>query len=418
MTGLMIWLRRTTARTMFPAMVAVTLAVLFSRSGWAWDLGHAVSWASSSTLLLGPLSAGVAAFDMWRQRGRGLRSVERSALRGWQGTLTLAVAVWTYAALAWATAMALAISISTFRYEGSGLGTWWPVLIQAPAALLGATLLGAVIGSLVRGVGAAPLAVGAVYTTTAMADIVLGTRSVLAVEGATMSLVGLRPRGDVLAVTLALDLVLGAAFAASVVRREHGRSRKALVSACAASLAVLACATGLVTLDAREGHLEPSTAERVCVLGDIEVCGPPEGEAIYRVAQRSLAAGISQLETAGLELGQKSYDHASAASSRAGVLSVDTALLDRDGGLDAWDVASTLSTPTLCEEFFDADPPVELLEGQWNLASWMSDVLNGAGSVAADERAAAQETLSALERCAPESVPHWSYTSAELRDAE
>lgn len=416
MIGFSIWLRRTTARTAFPAMVAVTMVVLFSRSGWAWDLGHAVSWASSSTMLLGPLSAGIAAFDMWRQRGPALRSIEMSATRGWLGVLMLTLTVWLYAVAAWGAAAGLALLVGVIRYDAGGLGIWWPVLIQAPAALLAATALGAVIGALVRGVGAAPLAVGAVYATTMAADLVLGTRSVLAVEGATMSLVGLAPRGDVVAATIALDLAIGAALGALLVHREHGRSRSVAVGVGAASIAAAACATALVVLDVREAQLQENATERVCVAGAVEVCGPREGLAIYRVAQKSLTAGVHQLETIGLTIEQRAYNHAASVDATSGVLSVDTSLLARTG-LDAWDVASTLSTPTLCEEYFGADPPTELLDGQWTLAAWIADALSNPTDVDAGERAAAQETLAALARCAPDEIPQWTYTPAELRDA-
>ena len=61
MIALRFWLRSGSARWMMLAGVVAGIFALTSRSGWFWDHASAASWAVTSTVLLGPLVAGLVA---------------------------------------------------------------------------------------------------------------------------------------------------------------------------------------------------------------------------------------------------------------------------------------------------------------------------------------------------------------------
>ena len=101
MTALRLWLRRSSGFLALPAIVGLVAVVIAGRSGWYYEWDRAMSWASASTILLGPLVAGLLAFDVARRLGPTLEVLIATTRRGLNGVFALALAVWAFGAGGW-----------------------------------------------------------------------------------------------------------------------------------------------------------------------------------------------------------------------------------------------------------------------------------------------------------------------------
>lgn len=397
-----IWVRRGSGKVALPAMVVMTLVYVLGRDGWDWEWQRAVDWAAGSTILLGPATAGLVAFDLWRRVPSGLRAIMATSTRGSTAVLGPVVAAWLYAMIACAAGVTLAV-VRTAAHRPDGSPSWW-LLLEVPIALLASAAVGAAVGSVVRTVAAAPVAVVAAYLLP-VAGGVVGLPDVLVAGGATGTLLGLTPDPAVVTTTLVVNLLIAASCLLVAVARVGPPRLGAVVAATSLGLSVVVAATGLWSLEPRLRGWD-AVETRICVDGDIAVCGPVGGRALYLLAQRDLERSWNSLDDLG-DPPAGGYEYAGATTrpgSGTGLLALGTV---EGGRLDVWDVAVTIATPTACEQYFAEDPPTELLDGQARLAAWLAV---GAADAAAGDPAEldlARQTYDALERCRPDAVPSW-----------
>ncbi len=402
---LLLWLRRCNAKLAFPALVAVAVVFVLGRTGWDWEWHRAMDWAAGSTILLGPLTAGLVAFDFWRLMPAGLSSVMAGAARGRVAVLGPVVSTWAYAVIACAVGLGLA-AVRTVQHGADGSPSWW-FAVQAPVALFAAASLGALVGSLLANVAAAPVAAFAAYLVP-VAGGLLGIPDLLVAGGATGSLIGVVPDVGVMLMTIVVDLLVAVSCLALVMMRVSVRSRVSAISTGAAVATLLASTSLLVALEPAQNGFRPSAVDKVCAGGSIVVCGPRGGRAIYVIAQQDITRAWSSLGDLG-DPPPAGYEYAvgvTPPARDAGLLYVTTESI-AGNELDPWDLAATIATPTACRAFYADVPPAELLEGQRRLTEWVVARLAGEEDSGPTQLAAAQDTYAALTSCRPEEVPDW-----------
>lgn len=400
-----LWLKRCSAKVAFPAMVAVVLVFVLGRSGWDWEWQRATDWASGSTILLGPFTAGLVAFDFWRRTPSGLRSVMASAARGRLAVLGPVVSTWIYAVIACAVGVLLA-AIRTLAHGADGSPSWWFV-VQAPVGLFACAAVGALVGSLLVNAAAAPVAAFAAYLLP-VAGAMLGVPDLLIAGGSTGPLIGLEPAPRVMATTIVVDVLIALSCLAVAAGRMTLPSRGAVATAAASLVATVAATSVLVSLDPAQHRFRPAEAKQVCVGESLAVCGPAGGRAIYVLAQRDLARAWSSLQGMGVPP-RSGYEYPVGSrrpASGAGLLLVTTEAI-KDDRLDPWDVAATISTPSACDAFYADSPPDELLEGQSRLTEWIVARLQAPQDAEDTTLETARDTYTALVTCRPQAVPDW-----------
>ncbi len=404
-----VWLRRGSAKVALPALVVVSVVFVLGRTGWDWEWHRAMDWAAGSTILIGPLTAGLVAFDSWRLMPSGLRSIMASAPRGRRAVLGPVVSTWAYAVFACVVGLVLA-AVRTSQHGADGSPSWW-FAIQAPVALFAAASLGALVGSLLPNLAAAPVAAFATYLVPVAGGLV-GVPDLLVAGGATGPLIGVEPVVAIVLTTIVVDLLIAAACLAVAMTRAGVRSAVATASVGIAVAAAVAATCLLVSLHPSQNGFRPSAAEPACVDGSIVVCGPPGGRAIYTVAQHDITLAWESLDVLGTPPpGGYEYSVGASLPARgAGLLYVTTETI-ADGKLDPWDVAATIATPTACEAYYADLPPTELLEGQRRLTEWVVAQLAGESSGSRTDAASARATYEALVTCRPEAIPDWATTS-------
>lgn len=398
-SGVWMWLRRGTSTLAFPAFVVVGVVVALSRRGWEYEWNWAFSSASSGVLIIAPLLAGIVAFDRSRRVFPTLEMLANTALRGRWGDIALVLAAWIVGVAAWASTMGYA-AVRTSAHHPGGTPDLW-ILIEVPAVMALACAVGLLVGSVMSGLMAGPVAAGVVYLARFFGDS-LGVEGFMAAGGATGPLAALERDPTVGLVLVTLHLIL-AALAMGVAQRTTIACSPMVhrVSiGVAAVLAAAAMATAHINLAGREPY-RWTTAASVCVGGPagIEVCGPVTARATLRVAANGLSVAVTQLDTSRMDL-QRHYVLPSGEPVHPswGVL---RATPDEfvDGRLGLGDIASTLSMPRLCKALFGDRPPEALLNDQSEVQSWVTNSLHSQ-----DPAAPSQTTIEAyrhLRDCEP-----------------
>ncbi|WP_143556863.1 hypothetical protein [Serinibacter salmoneus] len=391
-------------------LAVVAIVVVFSRDGWSWEWGRAISWATSSTLLLAPIAAGLAALDA-RKFGRGiLGSIASSSVNGFWGVYLGTVIVWFGAVVAWLAGVVAAIVVTAQRADGFSLE---PALAAtALTTLLAAASLGAVAGILWDHVVVAPLVALAVYLLPLTLGQVIEVRDLFLAGGATGTLAGTAPNPVVTATHLLVHgaISLMALLVIWVQCRPRSAARSSVV---VGSVILVAVALGayLAAEPVKSARVNTPSAN-VCEVsssGAVEVCGAPETRALYSVAAESLDGAIQQLAERGVVAASR-YEEAGngrVLDPEVGILAVDTvAVSAADIGVD--DVVAALVAPRACPFLYDEEPPAEHLDVQATLAAWVYDVLGGVPTEPGDDRAAS-ETMRWLASCSPAGAPAWTY---------
>lgn len=399
---LALWTRRSSGPLVAPAMLAIALVAVLSRTGWQFELDRALSWASASTILLGPVLAGVVAFDVVRRVPPGLATVQRTARRGWSVPVSILVVNWAYAVLAWAAVTAFVV-IRSLDAGAVGPPSPWP-FIEAPVALLAAAAVGALVGSAVPNVAAGPLAAVGTYLVPLLV-MPFGLSGLLSAGGTTASTFGLAPdpavAGGIVLANLAIVLT-----AATLLRR---RTRPRLGAPITAAVALVLLITALGTLrflDPQTSYFRPVDVAHSCHGAEVEVCGPATATPLLKIAAGDLAAARTVLTEHGIELPHRyEMQWEDAEASNAGVVLVTPETV-RAGHLDPWDVAASVATPSACPEYVAEIPPDELLDGQGELGYWVTRVLAG-DAITAEDAAAARQTFDGLLHCDASVIPDW-----------
>lgn len=374
MTGLRIWLRRSSVGRGFPALAALVVVLLMTGRGWGYEWNWAFSKASTSTILLSPLVAGMVAFDRSRLFTNTLQTVGETVMR--PRIALVSMAAWLWACAIWSLSIATAAFVA-HRGGASGRPDLW-IFAQAPVALMAAACFGLAWGARVRGPLAGPAAALVVYLATVLLKGV-GLPAVFWAGGATGTLIGVT---QVPAIA-ATDIAINAAIAVTALAwHEEARTPArggTRVMAAVLTIATISGAAAVATGLGGGDTYQESERKPICVGERTVVCGPPDGRAVLTIAESSLDTALQELGQSGIPWRQR-YQLAAGRSvfdlsHEAGHLVVATEEIRR-GKLARSDVASALATPRVCEAFLGAEPSDELLlKKQALVLAWVTDAL-------------------------------------------
>lgn len=392
MSAVRLWWRRSTARRAFPVMAVVAVVMLVARSGWAYEWGAALGWASAATLLLAPLVAGLAAHDVARRLGPTLGTLAATTGRGPRAVLAVGAGPFAYGVLAWGVGLGTVAAVAGV-HGASGTPSAW-VAVRAPLVLLAATAVGLAVGSLVRNAAAGPLAAATVYLVP-LVGRPLADGGVLSVAPASnpMLEMELNPVVATWGVLVNLAVVAVAVLVVVVRTRPVRRSAAAAALAVGASLVVATVGGLLSTTPMANAYRPAADVEQVCVgrpgpsadgeraegdegdQGDegdegTVVCGPAAAATLLEIARRDIDEARHALRAEGLETVARYRLAGRSLDPDAGVAHVATDRV-RGGRLDPWDVASSLAHPAGCVGDTWDVPPDGLLELRGDMAVWV-----------------------------------------------
>ncbi len=406
--ALRLWLRRSTARLAFPGMVVIALIILFGRSGWAWEIGHAVNQSTTAVIILGPVAAGLVAFDIWRRQTSAMRTIAATTRRGARGTMALAGATLLYATLAWFLGVGVALTLAA-RNGAAGSLPWW-ILGAGMAALVASVGVGAAIGTLMRNVAAAPVAALLCYALP-IAGTLAGVDGIMRAGGATTLTIGITTEPTVAAASIMCTVLIGAVAWRAVVHAAGPRRVSVLVGTAGLAIMLVGGLGYLQSLDPMSNAWRQSSTEVVCAGTAPKVCGPSEGKALYELAARDLGAAGQVLAGDGISIGAR-FDYVRGfdrPAEGAGMLLVDSGSI-QPGHLGRSNVVSTISRPTACDAFRDDLAPEDLLAAQGNFMTWLDVRLSGDGGTDPADIDGARQTLEALATCDEEAIPAWTFS--------
>ncbi|MFJ9941558.1 hypothetical protein [Streptomyces erythrochromogenes] len=273
-SALLLHVRRSLGRTAFPfLLVLVVLNTLLRPMGWRYEPMWAVYQYNFTVMLLGPLLAGVAAWEGHR--------LSRAApfLSAHHRPLAILTAAWA-ALLAWSAAaflLGLALVLGVVTWAGPLPTLGLPELLTPlPAlALLGlACAVGLAAGWLSGGGGKIAAPMTAIVVFLAFLLLYSGDLSeFVMVGGATSSLVGLQPKAGTQTTQVAfyaaatLLTLLAAAWSAAL---HHRRPRHLIAATAAATLCVLSAgqlaSADPLYLEARPGDVRcHGTRPEICL---------------------------------------------------------------------------------------------------------------------------------------------------------
>ncbi|MDN5796513.1 MAG: hypothetical protein L0H79_12265 [Intrasporangium sp.] len=376
-SDLRFWLRRSSAFRAFPGLVAMT-TILVAFFGWGWEYDWATAFAhgTTSTVLLWPVLAGLAAHD--RSQRADLVQVLPGAPTTGQSQWAILLAVWFWGMLAWGVAMGYAVWRVLQYGPPEVLGLW--VLVEGAVGLLAATAVGLAWGSRVTN-PAGPLIIGSlVFLTTTTGATSLGLPSLSFSEVDEIDLIGWREVPSVTAAIIATSAAI-CLVAALWARRPDGRRRTTAVRwTVTAALVLGALGYGQASKDANVYEKITPPQALVCVGSSPKVCGPQDGQVVLQISQRSLVEGASRLRASGLDLDRvPRYDFVPfgepiSLPPDVGVLQVSP--LDIDGDrLQASDVASLLVMRGPCSRASEAGR-YGLLNNRIRVLEWAEHTLD------------------------------------------
>lgn len=293
--------RRSVGRIAAPVMVAVVAAHLFLRSRtWTHEWMWAIYQFGFVTILLGPVLAGIAAWEGWRlSTSSDLLTTSlrprRAAGMEWAATLAWGLLIYF-----------TGLFVVTVLVRDGGTPGWPdPRELGAalpPIALLGAeTGLGMLAGWWVRHALAAPAAALGCFLLS-LWFYAAGPSQFITVGGATASLVGLAPRPG-LEVAQVLCFVAMASTAVLLVARARPFSAAPVVPAgripvIASGVVLVAAATLLHSYG--QDVLEPVDARLICVGTTPAVCVAPGYLSDAARARTILLPFLGRLKAAGV----------------------------------------------------------------------------------------------------------------------
>jgi len=217
-----IWLRRGVGAPLALALFAFVLTSLLSQPDWQVELDWATRLTAASLIVVCPCVAAAAAFETSRRLRPTLALLARaSTRRSWQISVpAMAVAAWSVLAYV---AVWVVAAVLVAAHHGVGVTDWW-IFPEIIAPLIGAGMVGMVIGMAVAGRSAAPVAAVAVVAALIVASPWgRGPFEAVTTYG---TLTGLqRPPGRALAAIIAALLVALGAFVAAREIHRPGRAR-------------------------------------------------------------------------------------------------------------------------------------------------------------------------------------------------
>lgn len=408
MIALRFWLRSGSARWMMLAGVGAGIFVLTSRGGWFWDHASAASWAVTSTVLLGPLVAGLVAHDTWRASTPTMTAVRRQSRRGGRAGLAPAGAVLVAALCAFAVTVVTAhVTVAVVGGGGSPAPLGY---VQGVCALVASAGLGLLTGRFVPGFLTGPLAACLGYLLPIGLNA-LGASEVMVLRGGSLPLAFLDVPASAAAAQMLAAVGLTAVGALVVALTVPRRAvQVAAVSVGAALLVGGLLWSGRVGEDGAPREL----GAYQCLDGTVVVCAPSGAGRLVEIMARDLGDAAGDLGRAGLDVSGTTLElvvgDAIPATGR-GMLTVPPGM--GVSGLDAEDVVAMLATPVACAQLRAEEPPMAMLGSARSLGSWMFDRLTTQDPGTPEERESARAVHGALARC--EEPPPFEYERLEDR---
>jgi hypothetical protein len=379
MRGWLLLVRRGGGLLAAPGLVLLALVAMNSRGRpWVGEWAWTVDWLNGTTILLGPLTAAVVAFDVQRWSGPTWRALARQTRRPAGLALHAAAGAWVWATVAWLLAMVTALLLSL----AAGARGHVPLLpmVMGPLALAAFASLGAGIGFILPRPAAAPVAGVGTFALTylAAAGVLPG---VLRVGGATASLVGLRWDDRVWFVQT-VALVTICLVVALLTRRAAGPASgiRQLSATVAASALLLAAVANLAVSGDQRLVIRAGPVALACAGAAPVVCMARDTSVALKALERAMHEQARVLEAAGVELParyvQEIPGHPPSPNAGLIVMSVDQV---NSKSVDLQSVPGYLTLPTPCAEYFAPTPPELALQARQVLADWITSSHSGTG---------------------------------------
>jgi len=149
--------RRSPSRYWFPVMVLASLAMLFGRStGWMGVWPATSATVGLTTFVLGPLSAGAAAWACSRWSAPGLADEFSAAARPWWSVhVTFVVAQFVYPVMAYVVTVVCAAWVTA---PSAGTGFLWPSYLALGFGNLATCIgIGIIVGTLLPSRNVTPI---------------------------------------------------------------------------------------------------------------------------------------------------------------------------------------------------------------------------------------------------------------------
>lgn len=374
--ALSLWLKRSSAKVLAPGLVLLLVVAAWSRPGWEYEWGWALSWTAGISPVLAPLVAGIAAHDRAVRHAPTLVAFERSNVRGVLAALSLPLAVFIWAFLGWVVALG-AVAARVGFVSGLNATDYRPVA-ELAACLLASAFLGAAVGGVLRNRAAGPVAAIVVYVVF-MFGSRIGLGSVFTAGGLLDPLAGSQRNDTWTLGFVGLHVAIAIACAFVLIGQTSAlRSSRIMASAAAVvSMAVGIAGTEVARSSPEYDRVPVAT---VCVGQDPQVCGPQGTEQMLEVAASGMNATYRRLGKTGLDLRDTYvWDHESANGFSfvdKGRIEIDPGRFE-DGRLAGWDLFSAIYVPTRCAAYEARSSSDGLTEAQREVASWLEGRLGG-----------------------------------------
>ncbi|MCO1338376.1 hypothetical protein BJH93_05620 [Kocuria polaris] len=374
--ALWLWLKRSSAKILAPGIVLLVAVAVWSRPGWEYEWGWALSWTAGISPVVAPLVAGIAAHDRAVRHSPTLVDFERSTVRGYLAALSLPVAVFIWALAAWLIALC-AVAIRVSFTSGLTVTDYRPVA-EIVACLLAAACLGAAVGGAVRNRAAGPAAALLVYFIFLFGPRI-GLDSMFAAGGKLDPLAGSQRNDIWTGGFVGLHMAVAVACALVIIGQSSVFRRSRLVASLAAVL-VLSVGIGGAAAAGNQPKYDAIPVATVCVGQVPQVCGPHGTEQMLEVAAKGLSGTYDRLGETGLDLPDAYvWDHDSANDfdfDDKGSIEIDPGRFE-DGRLTGWDSFSAIYVPRPCDAYRGHDRPDGLLTAQRTVATWLESRLDG-----------------------------------------
>lgn len=355
-------------------LLAVGLITLLDRGlVWVGSWRQAIDWGTGTVILLGPLAAGLAAWQYARMREVHFADFASTAPRGLTAWLAPGGLVWIQGSLA-VVGSTLVAGLTTAFFDVPSHWTDLAIVPGALAVLAADVAIGAALGVATGHPWIAPPAVVVVY--------VLGVASgwgllpgIFDTGGATGSLVGEQFNGPVifLQALAALGIAAGATWAVVSVLAIRSRwTMTALV------LPVLAGAAAYVQLG-DTGHeryrYTDDPIRYTCAGESPEVCLAADTPRPLKALEREFARQAAILEPLGFPLPERFLQSIPGMrySGDVGIIPFYDDDVSRDDA-DPYSVSLALGTPRDCPEYASSDlADGDALTVHFVLMSWIAD---------------------------------------------
>lgn len=355
------------------ALLIAALVVLVSHGAtWIGTWKAALDTATGSLVLVGPVAAGWAALTYSGLASRRVADFAASTVRGRRAWLSPALVIWFAGCLTVLLAAAIATGVASALGGKPEPASVW-ILGEAFAVLAAQVSIGAVIGSVLIGPWAAPIAASAVFALCPL-SVVGPLPGIFDTGSVAGSLVGQTWSAHVLVLQAAVGFGIAVVAGCLLVSRVSpaltwGAGATAFVAAGLTIAAWSALESG--------GHeryiYESSGPEWVCSGDTPRVCLDAETARPLAAVSAEMHRQAAALVDAGVELPETFDQLVPGAEPRPGHGAVEFLVFgDLSASADPDTVARSLATPTDCPEFSASTPPTRALGARVVVADWIA----------------------------------------------